>query len=170
MSCVECGSDEVTVERNVAIRYDMGGLHNVTLQGVEVRRCDACGEEAVKIPRIGQLHFVLANLIIGQPRLLVGDEIRFLRKHLGLSTRDFAHRMGVGRETVSRWENSKEPMGEPTDHLLRALVKSHQPTENYTVDDLLRDLPDHLTAAKPRAVNLSVQHAGSGWKAEPAGV
>jgi putative zinc finger/helix-turn-helix YgiT family protein len=166
MSCAECGNEQVSIERNAAIRYDMGGLHNVTLQGVEVRRCAACGEESIKIPRIGQLHRLLASLLIGQPRLLVGDEIRFLRKHLGLSTRDFAHRMGVSRETVSRWENDKETMGEPTDHLLRALVKSHEPTENYSVDDLLRDLPDHLKPPTPKAVNFSVQNATTGWKAE----
>jgi len=158
----------VTVERNAAIRYDMGGLHHVTLQGVEVRRCKECGDEGIKIPRIGQLHRVLADYLIRQPRLLLGIEIRFLRTHLGLSAQDFSHLMGVGRETVSRWENDKERMGTPADHLLRALVTSRQPTENYAVDDLLRDLPDGLT--KEKAVNVNVQNVTSGWKAETAGV
>lgn len=168
MTCAECGNDGMTVERNAVIRYDMGGLHHVTLQGVEIRRCSACGDEGIKIPRIGQLHRVLADFLIRQPRLLIGAEIRFLRKHLGLSTADFAHRMGVGRETISRWENDKDRMGEPTDHLLRALVKSHEPTENYAVDDLLRDLPD--TLSPPTAVPVSVQNAATGWTAEPVGV
>ncbi len=170
MNCAECGSDRVTVERKAVIRYDMGGLHHATLQGVEIRRCGACGDESVKIPRIGQLHRVLADYLVRQPRLLLGVEVRFLRTHLGLSSEDFAHRMGVTRETVSRWENDKERMGEPTDHLLRALVKSHEPTDNYAVDDLLRDLPDTLSAPRAKAVNVTVQNERTGWKAESAGV
>lgn len=169
MTCAECGGDRVTVERAVAIRYDMGGLHHVTLQGVETRRCEGCGDVTIKIPRIGQLHRVLADYLIRQPRLLLGCEIRFLRTHLGLSTQDFAHRMAVTRETVSRWEHDNASMGETSDHLLRALVTSHQPTKNYAVEDLLRDLPDHLSAPKPTTINLSVQNATTGWKTEPAG-
>ena len=169
MSCAECGKDRMTVERNATIRYDMGGLHHVTLRGVEKRRCEVCGDESVKIPRIGQLHRVLANYLIRQPRLLLGNEIRFLRTHVGLSTQDFAHVMGVTRETVSRWENAREHMGESTDHLLRALVTSHEPTENYAVDDLLRDLPDHLSLPKEKAVNVSLHNATSGWEADTVG-
>lgn len=166
MTCVECGNDRVTVERNAAVRYDMGGLHHVTLQGVEIRRCETCGDQSIKIPRIGQLHRVLADYLIRQPRLLLGNEIRFLRTHLGLSGRDFAHLMGVTRESVSRWEHDKERMGPSADHLLRALVTSHQPTLNYAVDDLLRDLPDVLS--KEKAVNVSVQNETTGWQLEPA--
>lgn len=171
MTCAECGSDRVTVDRNAAIRYDMGGLHHITLQGVAMQRCASCGDEGIKIPRIGQLHRVLADYLIRQPRLLMGNEIRFLRTHLGLSTQDFSHRMGVTRETVSRWENARERMGEPTDHLLRALVTSYQPTKSYAVDDLLRDLPDTLRLPKEeKAVNASVQNTTTGWKAETVGV
>ena len=170
MTCAECGSDRVTIERNAIIRYDMGGLHHVTLQGVELRRCEGCGEGSTKIPRIGQLHRVLADYLIRQPRFLLGSEIRFLRTHLGLSTQDFSHRMAVTRETVSRWENDKERMGETSDHLLRALAMSHQPSENYAVDDLLRDLPDHLSVAKEKAVSVNVQNATTGWKLETVGV
>jgi putative zinc finger/helix-turn-helix YgiT family protein len=170
MKCAECGSDRVTVERDAVIRYDMGGLTHVTLQGVERRHCAACGDVGFKISRIGQLHRVLADYLIRQPRLLLGSEVRFLRTHLGLSTADFAHRMGVRRETVSRWENDKERMGESADHLLRALVTSHQPSQNYAVDDLLRDLPDTLDTAPLKSVNVSVQNASSGWRTRPAGV
>jgi len=169
MSCAECGSDRVTVERNAVIRYTIGGLDHVTLQGLEIKRCGECGDEAIKIPRIGQLHRLLADHIIRQPRLPLGAEIRFLRKHLGLSTQDFAKCMAVTRETVSRWENDRDhPMGEQSDHLLRALVESHQPSQNYAVDDLLRDLPEPLD--KPKAVNFSVQNATTGWQLEPAPV
>ena len=167
MNCAECGSDKVIAEPNAVIRYDIGGLHHVMVRGVEKRRCEVCGAESVKIPRIGQLHRVLADFFIRQPRSLAGAEVRFLRTHLGLSTQDFAHRIAVTRETVSRWENDKEHMGEQTDRLLRALVNSHEPSKNYVLDDLLRDLPGTLESpAKPKAV--SVQNAANVWTAEPA--
>jgi hypothetical protein len=76
--------------------------------------------------------------------------------------------MVVTRATVSRWENDRERMDEPSDHLLQALVTSHQPTVNYAVDDLLRDLPDHLSGPNAKAVHA--ENASTGWKAETAGV
>lgn len=167
MKCTECGGNRVTTERNAVMRYDIGGLTNVVLRGVERSRCENCGKEAVKIPRNGQLHRVIADYFIRQPRLLAGDEIRFLRKHIGLSAEDFAHCMGVTRETVSRWENDRERMGSSTDHLLRVLVQSQQPSEDYEIDDLLKALPDKLRAEKP--IPVEMKNEIQGWEA-PVGV
>jgi transcriptional regulator with XRE-family HTH domain len=82
--------------------------------------------------------------------MLAPVEIRYLRKHIGLSGGDFAQRMGVARETVSRWETGAQPMGAVADRLLRLLVVTHEPTECYVVDDLLRELND-----EPAPSNLS---------------
>jgi hypothetical protein len=59
--------------------------------------------------------------------------------------------MGVSRETVSRWETGAAPMGAVADRLLRLLVVTHEPTESYAVDNLLRELsntpaPKHLSS------------------------
>lgn len=166
MKCSECQGPQ-TVEQNATIRYDMGGLHHVILQGVEIAKCDNCGETETTIPRIAELHRAIAKYFSEQPRLLLGAEIRFLRKHIGLSAENFAQRMGVTRSTVSRWENDKEPMGTPADHLLRALVASHRPSQNYAVDDLLKSLPDKLRKRK-RPVNVEMRNVGAEWKAELA--
>ena len=141
MKCDDCGGP-VTTERNAVRRYDIGGLPHVELHGIEVTRCAQCGKEGIAIPRIGELHRVLAEAFVKQQRMLAPVEIRYLRKYLGLAAADFAQMMGVARETVSRWETGANPMGAVADRLLRLLLVTHEPTESYAVDDLLRELSD----------------------------
>jgi len=160
MECDECGG-ALTTERSAVRRYTIGGLPHVELHGVEVRRCDSCGRETVGIPRIGQLHRLLAETFVKQHRMLAPVEIRFLRKHIGLSGVEFAQRMGVARETVSRWETGASPMGAVADRLLRLLVVTHQPTDNYVVDDWLKELND-MPAPDPLS-SVAMQKREKGW-------
>lgn len=164
MKCDECGRP-VTAERNAVRRYNSGGLAHVELHGIEVTTCPACGKEGIAIPRIGQLHRVLAEAFVTQRRMLAPVEIRFLRKHIGLSGADFAQRMGVARETVSRWEKGATPMGAVADRLLRLLVVTHEPTESYAVDDFLRELDDEPAPKKLSSVPLW-NSGDKGWTAE----
>jgi putative transcriptional regulator len=160
MKCAECGG-RMTVERNTVRRYDVGGLPHVELHGVDTERCTKCGKEEVIIPRIAQLHQVLADVLVKQPRMLAPVEIRFLRKHMGHSTAAFAERMGVSRETVSRWETAGSPMGAPSDRLLRLIVLNHEPTKSYAVDDLLKSLNDTPVPKKLSAVAMC--NGVKGW-------
>lgn len=164
MNCDECGGP-MTRDTNGVRRYEIGGLPHVELHGVEVVRCPGCGKESIAIPRISQLHRKLAHAFVEQKRMLAPVEIRFLRKHIGLSGTDFAQRMGVARETVSRWETGAQPMGAVADRLLRLLVVTHEPSENYAVDDLLLDLND-MPAAEPLE-SVSMQNSSEkGWAPE----
>ena len=160
MKC-DCGRP-VTTERNAVRRYDIGGLPHVELHGVEVTRCEGCGKEGIAIPRIGQLHRVLADAFVRQRRMLAPVEIKFLRKHMGLSGADFAQRMGVARETVSRWETGAQPMGAVADRLLRLIVVTHEPPECYAVEDLLRELNDEEAPSKLSSVPLW-NNGEDGW-------
>ena len=164
MKCDECGG-LMTTERNAVRRYNIGGLPHIELHGVEVTTCKGCGKEAIAIPRIGQLHRVVADGFVKQPRMLAPVEIRFLRKYVGLSTADFAQRMGVTRETVCRWENGANPMGAVADRLLRLLVVTHEPPESYAVEDLLKDLTD--TPAPNRLTAVAMRNSrDDGWRPE----
>jgi putative zinc finger/helix-turn-helix YgiT family protein len=164
MKCDECGG-LMTTERNAVRRYAIGGLPHVELHGVEVTRCSACGKETIGIPRIGQLHRVLAESFVKQQRLLAPVEIRFLRKHIGLSTVDFAKLMGVTRETASRWETGSQTMGSVADRLLRLIVVNHEPPESYAVEDLLRELTDDPAPSRLTAVAMR-NSRDDGWKPE----
>src|SRR5262245_53951997 len=104
MNCMECGAPMVTRPENY--RYRESGLPYVTLTGIRISRCDACGNFEVSIPRIEALHRAIAKILIEKMTRFTGAEIRFLRKSLGLSGADFSRRMGVTVETVSRWEHN----------------------------------------------------------------
>lgn len=162
--CDECGAT-VTIERNAVRRYDIGGLPHIVLHGVEVARCADCGVEEVSIPRIAELHRVLAAHFIGQTRPLAPNEIQFLRKHIGLSTNDFAKCMGVTRETVSRWVNGSKPMSPQADRLLRLLVATSMPTTDYAAKDALQEIDSSKRASKKPA-KFGVRISPDGWRPE----
>ena len=160
MKCDECGGTMTTEPRAVR-RYDMGGLPHVELHGLEVSRCASCGIEDVTIPRIEQLHRVLASSFISQTRALIPAEIRFLRKHIGLSTIAFAKCMGKARETVSRWETGKAAMGPSADRLLRLLVATSSPVKSYAAVQVLTDITE---PAPKRPHRFGVRVSRDGWR------
>lgn len=156
MKCVQCGGTMVASRENV--NYRASGLPNVTLLNLEVRRCPECGDRQTVIPDIEGLHRLLAKAIVGKPSRLTPDEIRFLRKSLGWSSADFARRMGVTPESVSRWENGRERMGATAERLLRLMVVHSSPVSDYSLDTLA-DLRDEAVP-----VRLRVAPAKSGWR------
>jgi putative zinc finger/helix-turn-helix YgiT family protein len=162
--CEECGG-ALAIERNAVRRYELGGLPHVELHGVEVARCTKCGLEEVSIPRIQQLHKLLAEHLISLPRSLAPVEVKFLRKHIGLSTIDFARCMGVSRETVSRWETGNKPMGSASDRLLRLLVATSTPISDYSATDVLKELDSSRPAPK-RPARFGMRASQDGWRPE----
>ena len=103
MKCHDCGTDMVC--KTEIYHYKECGLDNVFLEGVDVCACDKCGEKAVRIPCMPDLHKLIAKRIVFQKQPLGGNEIRFLRKNAGLSATRLAELIGVRLETVSRWES-----------------------------------------------------------------
>jgi putative zinc finger/helix-turn-helix YgiT family protein len=158
MKCDECGEPMTSARENYS--YTASGLPYVTLVGVEVRRCKACGEHEVVIPKIELLHRTIALLIVGKKTRLTAAEVRFLRKYLGWSGVDFAKHMGVTPESVSRWENDREQMGPVADRLLRLMVVTRSPVSDYELDTLA-DLEDESAPLR-----LRVEPARNGWRAE----
>ena len=158
MKCPTCGTPMQSAHESY--RYDESGLPNVTLNSIEVRRCPECGEVMPVIPRIDALHRALARAIIDQPAKICGSEVRFLRKYLGYSSEDFAALAGVARETLSRWENDKEPIGTASDRLLRLLVVQGKQVQDYNVEQF-RQIDE--SAPKPR---FRVSQSGSQWLAQ----
>jgi putative zinc finger/helix-turn-helix YgiT family protein len=133
MKCVQCAGTMKSTRG--AHRYTESGLSNVTLLNVELRSCPACGEREVVIPRIEELHRLIARTLAESPASLVPEQIRFLRKWLGWSSSDFALMMGVRPETVSRWEaKTGYQMPATAERLLRLLVANHEPITQYPID------------------------------------
>jgi len=134
MTCMDCGG-ALKLTR-APYRYTDSGLPGVVLLGVEVRRCQKCGAAEVAIPRIEELHRLIAHALIRRPHRLGHAEIKYLRKWLGWSGVDFARHMGTTPETVSRWEQGRVSMSPPADRLLRLMVTTRAPIADYTLDAL----------------------------------
>lgn len=156
MKCLECGTPMKMRKENH--RYEECGLKHVTLVGVEVSRCVACGNYEVAIPRVEELHRLLAKVLIEKRTRFTGDEVRFLRKNLGWSGTDFARHMGVAEETVSRWENDAAPIGPQADRLLRLLVNQGRFNTSYPTEQLAL-----IDARKATATRVSVTAHRERW-------
>lgn len=160
MNCVSCGAQMVSSRQNHL--YKECGLPFVTLQDLEVRRCPSCGETEVVIPRIEQLHRLIAWVVVTKKSRLTAPEVKFLRKHLGWSGANFAVHMGVSVETVSRWENGHDPIGAVADRLLRLMVVTKEPMRDYSIDSLT-ELKD-----SPEPSRIGLRSCPSGWESAEA--
>ncbi len=161
MNCLNCGHEMTTGREDYP--YDACGLPNVTLAGVEVRRCAACGEHEVVIPAVESLHQALATAVIERREKLLPIEVRYLRKYLGLAANELATQMGVTPETVSRWENGAQPMGAVAERLLRLMVAqtNAEPHDTAWLADVARDETPALAGLKVAAPD---------WRIEPFAV
>jgi putative transcriptional regulator len=122
--------------------YTESGLPNIWLRGVEIFKCD-CGEKFAFIPCIEELHKLIGKTLIQKDEQLTGREIRFLRKHMMLKSKDFAKELGVQFVTVSRWENGASQPPESVDRLIRlvyAIKTGLRRTEKILVMDKFRKL------------------------------
>lgn len=137
------------------------GLPRVTFVNVEMSRCNACGAVGITVPRITELHRVLARAIINKKNRLTGDEVRFLCTWLNWSPQVFARRMGLTVEAVSRWEKAKTNIGPQADRLLRLLIAIEGRVEKYGAHTLLDEITD---TAKP--VRLRMYFGAKGWRYE----
>jgi len=118
--CPNCGEPAKLVVKDHCFKES--GLSNVVLKGIESIKCNACGEETVLIRRMGPLLRLLAVGIASQPFPLRGEEIRFLRKHLGMTQPEFAALLDIHPTNLSKWENDQEKQGEQSDRLIRLVV------------------------------------------------
>ncbi len=55
-------------------------------------------------------------------RSQTGAEIRFLRKHIGLSAKKFADLIGADATTLSKYENAKREVSISKDRLIRTVT------------------------------------------------
>lgn len=117
--CYLCGAHDFELKRGQRYHFTESGLGNVFLLNVEMYHCVACGEDFVSIPRSPELLRCIGEAVVLKPNILIGAEIRFLRKNLHLGIGNFAELIGHHRVTVSRWENDQEAINKPADRLIR---------------------------------------------------
>lgn len=116
MQCHICGAAAEWV-REERVR-SIGGRRIQIMD--ELYRCPSCGEEFYT-PAQAQASDRRATEVLHEQGMLHPREIRALRDQLGLTQADFEHLLGVGANTVSRWENGHVWPNSATNALLRLL-------------------------------------------------
>ena len=130
MKCVVCGHAELI--QSIA-NLDFNGV--ALVEGVRYE-CPECGEQYDGFERVEALSRAVAHHIARRVERLTPAEIRFLRKYLGYSGKDFAAFLGVAPETVSRWESSasNKAMTLSTEKLLRYMALNEKPISDYGLE------------------------------------
>lgn len=121
----------------------------------------------VEIPRMEQLHRLLGCLIVLQPQPMNGEEVRYLRKHLGYSQEEFAQVLGVTRASVARWESGRVIRKDQDKHMRQWYLHKKGEELNQWPDRtrMLSALVEWMPLdTKTRARRLRVED----WAGEPA--
>lgn len=137
--CSNCGAPVKFVNSDYA--FTESGLKNVVLAGVSVAACRICGNRDVEIEALEEVLRRIALEVIAQPHRLSGDEIRFLRKHCGLTQASFAALLHAHVTTVSKWENSDDIPGEQSDRLIRTVALAMGEGLQGKLTDVVRGFP-----------------------------
>lgn len=119
MKCYQCNTT-MEVIKDQPYTYDTCGLDNVIIFGIPQYKCHECGEVYVSVPKIKQLHQVVAVSLCCQKERLSGKELRFLRKEMRLKASEFAAVLSIDPSTLSRIENGHETPSEPLEKFIRS--------------------------------------------------
>lgn len=135
--CIECG--EPTKRKIDSYQYLESGLDNVFLQNIPIYECN-CGMKYPSIFRIGYLNELIGETLLEKQSLLSGKEIKFLRKNLYLSSKDYANALGVGITTLSKWENEKQRHSDTNDRLIRVVYLVYKGFKINVAQKILKKL------------------------------
>lgn len=163
LACDECKVPMITrtATRQEPYAYELGGLSDFHLVGIDVHRCPTCHFETPSIPHLSGLHRLITRKLIRKPSTLTGGEVRFLRKRAGLSQEVFARAMRMQQESVSRIESGHRAIGDTADLWLRTIVAAHELRPDH-VAGFIQRLADGRTYG-PFALPHVYQLLGQRW-------
>jgi len=151
MKCIACGHE--TDARKEDRKLDLGLPYHVVAKGAPVHVCSNCGARYPGIQAPLAALNALALWIARRPARLHGSEVRFVRNALGWSQEQLCHRLGVTVETISRWENSKKPIGYQSELALRFLVLAGSEVAERIDSDA--ELPSRVDVLDTRVVEAA---------------
>lgn len=154
-SCSVCGADAKV--RRGTYHFKSSALNNVYLEGIELLECPECGNVEPLIPNVNALMETLAVAVIEKPFRLDGNEIRFLRKLLGMTGEEFSRYLGTDKTQLSKWETGKERIGAANDRLVRAIALfkgnwQHERWSKQTVERF-KEIKDEVGTGRDYHVN-----------------
>ena len=152
MYCTNCDYSKALKPRTLTeYRYSESGLDNIVLlDGVTECECPKCHETYLSFGDAVALHALIAETLITKDGLLTGQEIRFLRTHVGYSGAYFAKVMGYKPETISRIENSKQAVTVTFDRHVRTTVGNKVADRDYDLHEKILNPPTKSKTMKMR--------------------
>jgi DNA-binding transcriptional regulator YiaG len=96
------------------VKHD-GTVHELHFPALEIPQCQTCGETVITTAVDEHINDALR----AQLQLLTPAQIRHGIAALGLEPQEFAQRLGVAAETISRWVNGAVIQSRAMDNLLR---------------------------------------------------
>lgn len=122
---------------------DFGFPLNVV--GLDVAACSRCRAEHAVVANLDRFRRTVVEEILAKPGPLSSQEIRFLRKTLGLTGGQFAGLVGVSREHVSHIEQGHAPnLGPAADRLARLMMAAKTDPSLKLMKRLLASLDEHI--------------------------
>ena len=116
MICLRCDNEEFVETPDVEIEQELRGeLFKVRTTG---QTCTMCGWVSVTPAQADELRRRTADAYRKRHGLLTSEEIRGMRREMGMSQREFAEFLGVGDASVKRWE-SWQVQDKSSDRLIR---------------------------------------------------
>lgn len=118
--CPECGKESVVSKRipyNAKQKHD-GKVHQFYVDDLPIEQCENCNEQWFTSTTDDVIQAGLRTHLC----TLHPHEIRQRLKELNLSQAEFANRIGVAAETVSRWLNSHAIQNKAMDNLMRLFL------------------------------------------------
>ncbi len=118
--CSECDQETVapcSIPYHAEVKHD-GKQHSFFIPELQIDKCSACSEEYFSSETDRQISQELrVHLCFLQP-----DEIRARLKALAINQSDFAKRIGVAKESVSRWLTGAVIQNRAMDNLMRLFL------------------------------------------------
>lgn len=130
----------------------LGAPFTVVLKnGVSKKHDPKTGAEKIIIPDLKGLIGAVVRSRVLHPRKLGGDEVKFLRKSLGIKAKDLAEFLGMTPEHFSRCENGTKVLAPSSEKLFRilAFAGSHHETPSDLL--VLAKEPKSKVPAKSKA-------------------
>ncbi len=108
---VKCGSCKIGTIKVQTIRVldlsDLLGLRGIVVHGAPAGKCTSCGAIYHEGAVLEGAERAVIGMLVRARAVLTGEQVRFVRKFLGMTQEDFARRLGLKRLTVTRWEKNE---------------------------------------------------------------
>jgi DNA-binding transcriptional regulator YiaG/predicted RNA-binding Zn-ribbon protein involved in translation (DUF1610 family) len=154
---------EIQMTNDNPYRYSACGTKNICLIGISKFDCPECGDSFVNIPKIGELHKAITEVLIEKEGMLTGTEIRFLRKNAGFSGVKFATLMKIGPSHLSNAEHDRQKLSPTADKMVRLIAEAVISDKDFR--ELLLEVAEHINNRKKKQGGRKMfKHDGQTWQ------